>query len=64
MVSFYFGARHQLKGQQFQREIAETLARSPAAEPAPGLEARSEAHPEAHSEAEPNPALDDWRFSR
>ncbi|WP_370286797.1 holin family protein [Pseudooceanicola nanhaiensis] len=64
VVSFYFGARHQLKGQQFQREIAETLARSPAAEPAPGLEARSEAHSEAHSEAEPNPALDEWRFSR
>jgi len=26
IVSFYFGARHQMKGQQFQRSIAETLA--------------------------------------
>ena len=29
IVSFYFGARHQLKAQTFQREIAETLARVP-----------------------------------
>lgn len=29
IVSFYFGARHQLKGQEFQRSIAETYARIP-----------------------------------
>jgi hypothetical protein len=29
IVSFYFGARQQTKGQQFQREIAQTLARVP-----------------------------------
>ncbi len=29
IVSFYFGARHQAKGQEFQRSIAETLARAP-----------------------------------
>lgn len=29
IVSFYFGARHQLKGQEFQRSLAETLARVP-----------------------------------
>ena len=29
IVSFYFGARHQVKGQEFQRSIAETLARAP-----------------------------------
>ena len=28
IVSFYFGARHQAKGQEFQRSIAETLARA------------------------------------
>lgn len=28
IVSFYFGARHQTKGQEFQRSIAETLARA------------------------------------
>ncbi len=29
VVSFYFGARHQAKGQEFQRSLAETLARTP-----------------------------------
>ncbi|WP_243613014.1 holin family protein [Shimia aestuarii] len=29
IVSFYFGARHQAKGQEFQRSIAETLTRVP-----------------------------------
>lgn len=29
IVSFYFGARHQMKAQHFQREIATTMARVP-----------------------------------
>lgn len=29
VVSFYFGARHQAKGQDFQRELAGTLANAP-----------------------------------
>ncbi|MDJ0627222.1 MAG: holin family protein [Rhodobacter sp.] len=29
IVSFYFGARHQAKGQEFQRSIAATMARAP-----------------------------------
>lgn len=29
IVSFYFGARHQMKGQEFQRSIAATMARAP-----------------------------------
>ncbi|PIE13769.1 MAG: carboxylesterase [Rhodobacterales bacterium] len=29
IVSFYFGARHQAKGQEFQREISKTLSRVP-----------------------------------
>ncbi|THH38862.1 carboxylesterase [Aliishimia ponticola] len=29
IVSFYFGARHQVKTQQFQREIAATVTRAP-----------------------------------
>ncbi len=29
IVSFYFGARHQVKAQNFQREIAATMARTP-----------------------------------
>lgn len=28
IVSFYFGARHQVKGQEFQRSIAESMART------------------------------------
>lgn len=31
IVSFYFGARHQAKGQQFQRALAATMARVPQA---------------------------------
>ncbi len=30
IVSFYFGARHQVKSQQFQREIAQSVAAAPA----------------------------------
>ena len=29
IVSFYFGARHQLKGQEFQNSIVATMARAP-----------------------------------
>lgn len=29
IVSFYFGARHQMKGQEFQRSLAETMAMAP-----------------------------------
>lgn len=29
VVSFYFGARHQLKGQEFQRSLANTMSRAP-----------------------------------
>ena len=66
IVSFYFGARHQAKGQEFQRSIAETLMLLPsvsknlrtidalhhAAEPAAAMPAGS------------NAALADWRASR
>ncbi|MGC9417729.1 MAG: holin family protein [Rhodovulum sp.] len=30
IISFYFGSRYQAKGQEFQRSIAETVARAPA----------------------------------
>jgi hypothetical protein len=33
IVSFYFGARHQAKGQEFQRSIADTLSRIPTETP-------------------------------
>ncbi|MEX5729409.1 hypothetical protein Ga0609869_002762 [Rhodovulum iodosum] len=51
IVSFYFGARHQAKGQEFQRAIAETLARAPL-----GVAARA-----AAPATGPNAALSAWR---
>ncbi|WP_425039356.1 holin family protein [Primorskyibacter sp. S187A] len=63
IVSFYFGARHQSKGQQFQRELAETIARVPGVvHNLKSLEALEEG--EADMEAGPkedNPALNEWR---
>ncbi|MCK0094727.1 holin family protein [Yoonia sp. F2084L] len=48
IVSFYFGARHQVKSQEFQRSIAMSLAAGQV----------SPAKPEAASS---NPALQDWQ---
>ncbi len=45
IVSFYFGARHQAKGMEFRRSVAQTVAR------VSGSEASSDA----------NPALEEWR---
>ncbi|MDA3858649.1 MAG: holin family protein [Roseovarius sp.] len=77
IVSFYFGARYQTKGQDFQRSIAATIARAPqVAETittlrqlradSPGMaETRSDA-PLALAALAPagNPALEDWNRSR
>lgn len=76
IVSFYFGARHQVKNQQFQRDIAESMARVPQVienietlrelrHDSPGA---ADAEPDAAltiAAVEPsdNPALDDWRKS-
>jgi len=76
IVSFYFGARHQAKSQDFQRSIASTLARAPEVTAgigalravdvdrggAPGR-AREEATADAIGsyKAAPNPALAEWR---
>lgn len=68
VVSFYFGARHQAKGQAFQRDMLSSLARAPnvaaalaqldrAAQPA---QSRQDAVVPMPSD---NPALDDWRAS-
>jgi hypothetical protein len=48
IVSFYFGARHQVKSQEFQRSIAMSLAAGQAALP--------KAEPQTA-----NPALQDWQ---
>lgn len=77
IVSFYFGARHQSKSQEFQRDIAATLARAPQAmaniaaleamrSDSPGVAGTG---PDAQlalavTLPEANPALEDWRKLR
>lgn len=49
IVSFYFGARHQAKGQDFQRSVVQTVAmRNALKAPAP-------------AQSPDNPALSDWQ---
>jgi hypothetical protein len=77
IVSFYFGARHQLKSQNFQRDIAEVASRLPSvAENVSMIEAMRDTRPGAadtgsdagltagtvHPDA--NRALDDWKQRR
>lgn len=74
IVSFYFGARHQFKGQAFQRSIVQTAARAP--QIAASIEALERAHPTRPRAADTggdadatliatapdaNPALQAWR---
>lgn len=63
IVSFYFGARHQAKGQEFRRELAQTVSRVPdVVENLRQLEDMAE--PGTIDNARPrdrNPALEDWR---
>lgn len=57
IVSFYFGARHQAKSQQFQSALAARVVanqRRGAAEPSASPVSKEPAA------APPNPALDDW----
>ncbi|MGB1236212.1 MAG: 3TM-type holin, partial [Planktomarina sp.] len=49
IVSFYFGARHQLKGQEFQKAIVATVANRPVPEAA-----------EVVIQPSDNAAVDDW----
>ena len=77
IVSFYFGARHQLKAQSFQRELAASMARVPQVtdnirqlrtrrDRSPGV---ADPGPDAQLDAsstrpEANPALEDWKARR
>ena len=54
IVSFYFGARHQAKGQAFRLSVAETVARARA------VAATADALETAHG----NPALAEWERTR
>ncbi|WP_166415834.1 holin family protein [Cochlodiniinecator piscidefendens] len=71
IVSFYFGARHQAYGQDFQRSIAQTMARVPqVVANTESLQNLRETPPDAPSApTEPampsqNPALVAWRDAR
>jgi hypothetical protein len=77
IVSFYFGARHQAKGQEFQRSLAATMARTPQVMDniaalrgmAPGAPGLADTHRDAALELastapDDNPALNDWRATR
>ncbi|GAA6162436.1 holin family protein [Pelagimonas sp. KU-00592-HH] len=58
IVSFYFGARHQAKGQAFQASIVETIAR------VPGVVENIKHIKTLDEESVPddgNPVLEDWR---
>ncbi len=77
IVSFYFGARHQTKAQDFQREIGTAMLRAPAVMAnletlremrgdSPGM---ADTGPDAAlseqvSQPDKNPALEDWRRLR
>ncbi len=75
IVTFYFGARQQAKGQEFQRSIAETLTRTPAVvkgieqlqqlrgphSPGAAATGTDTAAHEAATQPDDNPALDAWR---
>lgn len=74
VVSFYFGARHQVKSQQFQRSVAQTIAHVPKVVENLGMlraltattpgtaDAGEDAHLRLASlQPEENPALEDWR---
>lgn len=74
VVSFYFGARHQAKGQAFQRDLAASMARvAPVADNIARLRALRAGTPDAAGTGpeaaltldsvtpEANPALEEWR---
>lgn len=65
IVSFYFGARHQMKGQEFQRSIAASVARTPEVmrntAALNALSAGAEIVDDAPPSSGPNPVLEAWR---
>jgi len=69
IVSFYFGARHQFKGQEFQRSITETMLRVPqVVENIRALNALSPRVADHHlgklkPDMDENAALAEWRAS-
>ncbi len=64
IVSFYFGARHQAKGQDFQRDLAVTMAAVPQVVRTVTDIEDLRAAPDASPTSSDNPALEEWRASR
>ncbi|EPX78476.1 Methionine synthase I, cobalamin-binding protein domain protein [Salipiger mucosus DSM 16094] len=69
VVSFYFGARHQAKGQEFQRQLTAAMADAPRVmgqlREIEALRAAPEAaHPPDDTLVQENAALADWRATR
>ena len=65
IVSFYFGARHQVKSQDFQRSMATTLARAQDVEARlEALKGKSASIRADQQDDDRNAALEDWRQSR
>lgn len=77
IVSFYFGARHQMKAQNFQRDIATTMARVP--DVIDNIKTLNQMRADSPGAADPGPdaqlavavvrpegniALDDWKAQR
>jgi hypothetical protein len=61
IVSFYFGARHQTKSQDYQRGLVATLAQAPGVVAnIRALDALRQSDPQV-DETDTNPALDEWR---
>ena len=60
IVSFYFGARHQAKGQDFQRELVQSVARVP--QVVDNLRALEGLEDDGAADTrDANPALEAWR---
>lgn len=69
IVSFYFGARHQAKGQEYRRDLAASVAAVPQVlETVRDVQAMGRAAPAAANSAgdpfDDNPALADWSATR
>ncbi|MAM61212.1 holin family protein [Maritimibacter sp. UBA3975] len=58
IVSFYFGARHQVKAQEFRRSVAATIASTESVVHNLGVLDSLEAG--SRAQGDPNPALEDW----
>src|SRR6056297_1839986 len=61
IVSFYFGARHQAKGQEFQRDLVARMASMPAR---PASQAEPVVDPPGPVHTDGNAALEDWQRHR